>query len=197
MNAYALQWNTREHLNQGRRKKWEMRKSVTRTVRLDDDLDRAIQDQASETRVSVNFLVNRLIRKYVEWDIPAEKFGLGPVASVLLNRLFEDIDEESAGELGRWTAHEFTAPFCRYLFGELSFDTIVHTFRRASVYGSRYAFDTTSDSRNRIIVLRHNGGRKVSLFYAGIFKGLFTEALKMEVSVESTHDYCIAQVRIA
>ena len=171
-------------------------KSVTRTVRLDDDLDTKMQNRAKESSVSVNFLINRLIRKYIEWDIPAEKFGLGPVAAILLNRLFDEVDEETSAEIGRWAAHEFFSPFCRYLFGELTFQTTILTFRRASDYGSRYSFDTTSDSRHRIIVLRHNGGNKVSSFYAGMFKGLYSDILKMELSVESTHDYCIAQLGI-
>ena len=174
-----------------------MRKSVTRTVRLDDDLDRQIQDRARESNASVNFLVNHLIRKYVEWDVPAEKFGLGPVAGILLNRMFEEIDESKSAELGRWTAHEFFSPFCRYLFGELTYDTTVLLFRRASEYGSRYTYDVTSNARYRIIVLRHNGGPKVSSFYSGIMKGLYSDILKMDISVESTRDYCIAQIKTA
>jgi predicted hydrocarbon binding protein len=165
-------------------------------VRLDDELDRAIQNRARESNVSVNFLVNRCIRKYIEWDIPAEKFGLGPVAAILLNRLFDEVDEETSAEIGRWAAREFFAPFCRYLFGEFTFETSILTFRRASEYGSRYIFDTTSDARNRIIVLRHNGGQKISSFYAGIFKGIYSDILKMELNVESTRDYCVAQLRI-
>lgn len=171
-------------------------KSVTRTVRIDQDLDKSIQDRANGSRVSVNFLVNRLIRKYIEWDIPAEKFGLGPVAAILLNRMFDGIDEETSAELGKWTAHQFFSPFCRYLFGEVTFKTIILTFRRASEYGSRYAFDTTSDSGNTVIVLRHNGGPKISSFYAGMFRGLYSDILKLEVKVETTHDYCVAQVRV-
>lgn len=173
-----------------------MAKSVTRTLRLEDDLDKALQSRAGESNVSVNFAVNRLIRKYIDWDIPAEKFGLGPVAAILVNRLFEEIDEAKAAELGRWTAREFTIPFTRYLFGELSFETSVRAFRRAAEYGGRYTFDTTTDMRNRIIILRHNGGMKVSMFYSGIMKGIYSDALKMNLDVESTNDYCVAQLRV-
>jgi hypothetical protein len=189
------QSNTREHVKDSPGSVLAMPKSVTRTVRLDDDLDMAIQNRANESHVSVNFVVNRLIRKFIEWDIPAEKFGLGPVAAILLNRLFDEVDEATSAELGKWAAHEFFSPFCRYLFGELTYETSILTFRRASEYGNRYTFDTTSDARNRIIVLRHNGGSKVSSFYAGMFKGIYSDILKMEPNIESTHDYCIVQLR--
>lgn len=166
-------------------------------MRLDGELDTAIQGRAKESNVSVNFLFNRLARKYIEWDLPAERFGLGPVAAILLNRLFDQVNEEEAGELGRWTAHEFFSPFCRYLFGELTVDATISTFRRASDYGGRYTFDSTSDSRSRVIILRHNGGPKISSFYTGVFKGLYSDILKMQINAESTHDYCVVTVRTA
>lgn len=189
--------NTNEHIYRTNSCLDRLPKSVTRTVRLDEELDRAINNRARDSNVSVNFLVNRLIRKFIEWDLPAEKFGLGPVAAILLNRLFDEVNEEEAFELGKWTAREFFSPFCRYLFGELTAETTILTFRRASEYGSRYTFDTTSDTNNRVIVLRHNGGPKISSFYSGIFSGLYSGILKMELKVESTHDYIVAQLRNA
>jgi Ribbon-helix-helix protein, copG family len=171
-----------------------MPKNVTRTVRLDDDLDAAIQEKAKEANTSVNFLVNRLIRKYIDWDIPGEKFGLGPVSASLVNRLFEDKDDKSAFDLGRVAAHEFYEPFAKYLFGELTFETSILLFRRASDYGGRYTFDSNSDRKHQVLVLRHNGGSKISKFYSGIFQGVYGDILKMEVRVESTEDYCVVQL---
>ena len=151
-----------------------MPKNVTRTVRLEDVLDRAIQEKAKEANTSVNFLVNRLIRKYVDWDLPGEKFGLGPVASSLVNRLFDEIDDKSAYELGRSIAHDFYEPYATYLFGELTFETSILLFRRASDYGGRYTFDSNSDKR--------------------VFQGVYSEILKMEVKVESTKEYCVVRL---
>jgi hypothetical protein len=174
-----------------------MPKSVTRTVRLDDDLDRAIQEKSKEANTSVNFLVNRLVRKYIEWDLPGAKFGLGPVAASLVNRLFDNVDDKSAFDLGRRVAHDFYEPFATYLFGDLTFETSIQLFRRASDYGGRYAFDVSSDKRHHVLILRHNGGLKISRFYSGVFQGVFSEILKMELKVESTEDYCVVQLPAA
>jgi len=174
--------------------KSEMPKNVTRTVRLEDGLDRAIQEKAREGNTSVNFLVNKLIRKYIDWDLPGEKFGLGPVASSLVNRLFDEIDEKSAYDLGRSIAREFYEPYATYLFGELTFETSILLFRRASEYGGRYLFDSKSDKRHNVLVLRHNGGQKLSRFYAGVFQGVYSEILKLESKVECTKDYCVVRL---
>jgi predicted transcriptional regulator len=174
-----------------------MSKNVTRTVRLDADLDTAIQEKAKEANTSVNNLVNRVIRKYVDWDVPAAKFGLGPVAAGLLNHLFQDVDEEAAFDLGRGVAHEFTQPFTTYLFGELTLETSIMLWRRAADYGGRYTFDINSDKEHHVFVLRHNGGLRLSTFYSGIFQGLYSEILKIQVKVESTKDYCVVQIPAA
>lgn len=171
-----------------------MPKSVTRTIRLDDDLDAQIHEKAREANTSVNFVVNRLIRKYIEWDLPGQKFGLGPVAASLLNSLFDDITETSAFDLGRRIAHEFYEPFATYLFGELTVETSILLFRRASDYGGRYSFDSNSDKRHQVLVLRQNAGQKISKFYSGVFQGVFSEILNVQVKMETTKDYCVVRV---
>jgi len=171
----------------------ERSKTATRTIRLDEDLNLAIQEKAKDANTSVNFLVNRLIRKYIEWDLPGAKFGIGPVAASLVNILFDDLDEKTAYEMGKRVAHEFTSPFVTYLFGELTFETAISLFRRASDYGGRYTFDINSDKAHHVLVLRHNGGLKLSNFYSGIFQGLYSDILKIQIKIEMTEDYCVVR----
>jgi hypothetical protein len=142
----------------------------------------------------VNFLVNRLVRKYVEWDLPGANFGLGLVAASLLNSLIDDISATSAFDLGRKIAHEFYEPFATYLFGELTLETSFLPFRRASDYGGRYSFDSSSDERHQIFVLRHNAGQKISAFYSGVFQGVYSEILDVEVRIKTTKDYCVVRL---
>jgi hypothetical protein len=171
-----------------------MPKSVTRTVRLDDDLDKAIQNRARDSNVSVNFLVNKLIRKFVDWDLPAEKLGIAHVPAVLFKRLFDNIDDNAAEELGRWLAHEHYDPYFKYVFGELTFEKTVDHFRMGSEYGGRFSFAINSDERNHTIVIKHNAGMKFSRFYAGLLKGVYTDILNMDLKVECTADLCLAHL---
>jgi hypothetical protein len=174
-----------------------MPKSVTRTVRLDDDLDKAIQNRAKDSNVSVNFLVNKLIRKFVDWDIPAEKLGIVHVPAVLFKRLFDSFDDDAAEGLGRWLAHEHYDPFFKYVFGELTFEKTVDHFRMGSEYGGRFSFAINSDERNHTIVIKHNAGMKFSRFYAGLLKGVYTDILTMDLKVECTADLCLAHLVVA
>src|SRR5579863_8411185 len=122
-----------------------MPKSVTRTVRLDKDLDDAIQRRAAEEKITVNFIFNRTVRKLVEWDVPARKLGLVTTPEGLLNRLLDRYDDDGCLELGRASARDYVKPFVVYLFGEFSLENTILLLRRSSQYGGRWEFDDVVD----------------------------------------------------
>jgi hypothetical protein len=170
-----------------------MPKSVTRTVRLEEDLDLAIQDRARDLRVTVNFLVNRAVRKFVEWDIPSEKFGMVIIASALLNKLFDEVDEQTCFKLGRSIAVEVFRPFMEYLFGELTVRASILLLKRASEYGGRFVFDEARDTKKHILIIRHDLGQKGSMYYSGLLEGVFRDLLGKHLKVDCTAALCIAQ----
>lgn len=171
-----------------------MPKSVTRTIRLDEDLDRVIQNRARNENASVNFLMNSIIRKFVEWDIPAEKIGLRSIPEALLSRLIGEKDDEKCNELGRWVAREVFRPLAEYIFGDLSIHTSVQVFKRISQYAGRLRFDDTTDSRKHILILGHNQGHSMSKYYGGVMEGVFHDLLGKQLILECTDSLCIAQL---
>src|SRR5436189_6468448 len=78
------------------------RTAVTRTIRLDGDTDRALSGLAEKERVSVNFLVNRALRKFIEWDVYAEKFGFLSLPASMITKMMSYLSDEEAKEMGRW-----------------------------------------------------------------------------------------------
>jgi hypothetical protein len=123
-------------LNQARPDKLAVAKDVTKTIRLDGDLDRAIQERAREAHVSVNFIVNRLIGRFIDWDTPGREVRDGRSPVVSIRRLYDEIDDERSKGLGGWKAQEFYKAVSMYLFGELTFETSILLFRRISEYGT-------------------------------------------------------------
>jgi hypothetical protein len=93
-------------------------------------------------------------------------------------------------------AREFFEPFGRYLFGELTFETSVEVFRRMSLYGGQFVFDRTSDRNSHHLILRHDADQKLASYYSGLLQGIFAEILKMDLTVESRRDLCVAQFAI-
>lgn len=173
-----------------------MPRSVTRTLRVDEDLDKAIANRASKERVSVNFLVNRSIRKLIEWDVPILELGMVVVPKLLLDRLSGDKDEQKFAEYGREVARDFLKPATQYVIGEFTTASAIEVMRRSSLYSGRFSFDFDEghDSRKQVLVVRHDQGRPWSSYFAGLLDETFGVLLGMDAKVEYTDSLCIAQL---
>src|SRR5207244_7586597 len=83
----------------------EVRRSpdtVTRTFRIDRDVDRKMEGLSSEGRVSMNQMANKALRRYVEWEVNAEKFGTVTTSRQhhqKIPRLFDDRAGKGDGKL--------------------------------------------------------------------------------------------------
>src|SRR5215467_11225783 len=76
-------------------------RAVTRTLRIDSDVESRIEQLAEKEGVSFNLLANRSLRKLVEWEATAEKFGFCQVAVHTLEREFGLRSENQSRNLGR------------------------------------------------------------------------------------------------
>src|SRR5438552_7143545 len=76
-------------------------RSVTRTLRLDEDVRGCIVEMAEREQFSFNLLANRALRKLVEWEDKAGKFGFIQVPTSLVEKVFSILSDEEARELGR------------------------------------------------------------------------------------------------
>src|SRR3989442_15860358 len=76
-------------------------RSVTRTLRLDEDVEAGIVRMAEREQFSFNLLANRALRKLVEWDDKAGKFRFIQVPTSLVEKVFSILSDEEPRKLAR------------------------------------------------------------------------------------------------
>ena len=173
-------------------------KSVTRTLRIDQALDRALSKRAQSERVSVNFLVGRCIRRFIEWDAPVSEFGMVSAPRLMLDELITAKDGDALERLGRQVAREFLKPATEFIMGEFTTEGAAEILRRAALYGRRFGFDFGDgrDDRSWVIVLRHEQGAKWARYYAGLLDETFRVLLGRTMKIASTDTLCVAQLPV-
>ena len=162
--------------------------SVTRTVRIEKDLDDLIQTLANHERMSVNALVNKSLRNLADWDRFADFFGMMTFTPMLVEGLVERLSVEEAVALGRKNADELAEPMIMLMLGE--FDT-VHALEALRRFGSgtrSFRFDDRVDGKRHVMVVRHAKGRKWSAFFEGMLIGIFQDGLGIRLSVSTKSD---------
>jgi hypothetical protein len=140
--------------------------------------------------------VSRCLRRLVEWDAPILGLGMVVIPKLLLERLSGKVDEATFETWGREMARDFLKPATIYSLGEFTLGSVVEVLRRTSVYSGRFNFDfgQGSDSRKRVVVLRHDQGRLWSRYYMGLLDETFKVLLGEEMTVAYTDSLCIAQL---
>ena len=173
-------------------------RSVTRTLRLDAALDQFLAQSAERAGISPSALVNQALRKYVEWDAYAEKFGVVSIPQSLIHRVMDDHSDAQARELGAWVGRTHVREFLTFWFKEVSPRTLVQGYPRLEAkYGRAFEYEERSEGASWVVVLKHRGGRKWSLYYEELLKAVFKDILHREITIEWTEHQVVARFSLA
>src|SRR5712692_11252690 len=86
-------------------------KSVVRSLRLDEDVDKSLHKLASDEGISINSLVNRALRRYVVWDVNSSRFGGVTLAGASLTRIMNYLSDDEVREYAQWVADNSVRDF--------------------------------------------------------------------------------------
>ncbi len=166
-------------------------KSVTRTIRIDEDIDFQLEKLAHEQRVSVNYFANQALRKFVEWDVFADRLGFVTLPSDIFEKLVGFTTDEQAKELGSWFGKNLAKDLIAFLFKRVDLETSVRALELLGPrYGKAFRFEYTNDGHLTTVILNHGFGRKASVFYSEAVKALLKDLVNTQVDIGmSEHQY--------
>jgi hypothetical protein len=171
--------------------------SVTRSVRIEKDADERLRLLAEQGDASVNTLVNRALRKFVEWDAYGEKFGFITMPAIILVKLMDCLTDEEARELGGWAGRNLVKEYIMFWFKELTPETLLEGFPKLlAKYGRAFAYEELVEDDRRIIILKHGSGPRWSTFYEEMIRVAFREHLQRDVRVEKTENQVVVRLRL-
>src|SRR2546427_9837362 len=122
--------------------------SETRTIRLEGDVFPKLEELAEQENVSISFIINKALRRHVEWQIYAEKFGFMMAFTANMRRIFESLTDLEARDLGRQSAENEFSEFINFWFKKIDFDTTVQALKMpVSEYARCVNFADSFDGR--------------------------------------------------
>ena len=139
--------------------------TTLRTVRIPQELDDALEAISKERGLSVNSFVSMLLKKYVEWDKYAERFGYITLTRESLRRILQATDGskliDSAQDYGSTVPKEFLM----FWFKELNIDSVLNALSLRCKYANVAEYELKVDGKNYIIILHHDLGIRWSEFF--------------------------------
>jgi len=166
--------------------------SETRTIRLEGDILFKLEELANQENVSISFIINKALRRHVEWEIYAEKFGFMMVFTAKMRRIYESLTDAEARELGSQSAENEYSEFINFWFKKIDFDTTVKALELlGSEYARSFKFEHSFDGSMHTIIFKHDRGPMTSAYYAEMAKVLFNRLNLKVDTVESDQQVTI------
>jgi hypothetical protein len=168
-------------------------RSVTRTLRLDEDVEAGIVEMAEREQFSFNLLANRALRKLVEWDDKATKFGFIQVPTSIVEKVFNILSDDEARELGREAGANSLPEMVLFWFKKFNPENALKALEMIGSYGNAFRVQYTIDGGTDTVVLKHDRGPRVSAFYGELFQSLF-KPMGAKVETHETDGQVVATI---
>jgi len=166
-------------------------KSVVRSLRLYEDVDKSLHKLASVEGISVNSLVNRALRRYVVWDVNSSRFGGVTLAGASLTRIMNYLSDDEVREYARWVAENSVRDFVTFFFRDVTLHTLLGGLKLLGGYGGHFVYEESTTGRVRTVVLKHGRGMKWSIHYGEWVSLAVEKLLGLKVETEKTENQVI------
>jgi len=146
------------------------KKTVVRAIRITEELDKILREEADAKNISVASLVQSIFTRHAEWDRYTEKFVHYSLPSDGLKAIIEAADEETMLRNAEESPKAVKA-FSLYWFKEFSVDTFLRILALNSKYGRHYDCQISNDGKQARISIHHALGKKWSDMLSKQFGG--------------------------
>jgi hypothetical protein len=186
------------------------KKTRTVTFRVDSRIVDGLQHEADNNGISLNILVNQLLRRYHDWGKYESKLNMMPVPKVMLSSCMDisvDIVREILDAKG---TEEYTNKMVRHA-AEIAFDAmkdavllmkneynlwdvleVLREYMRASGIKSEHRIA----GRKNIFVIQHEMGEYWSLFTQELLKLIFERLAKVKIESKITANTTVVEVTL-
>jgi len=171
-----------------------LERRARRTFTIDPDVSEKIDILAGGHNIEINVLVNRALRRFIEWGRYVDNFKLVTSDPRLMKVLWSHISIDDARRMGTETGNDAVAEFILYYFHKFDLDSVLKTFRVIGAeYCNAYVYSEFGDQENRTVILRHSVGRAASAYYGSSLKALCSR-LGLDLELEESDDQVICKI---
>ena len=159
------------------------KKTSTITFRLDDDTIHRLRDLSKVQEVSTNTLVNQALKRFIDWDVYLPRSGFVILSKPVLKKLFDGMDETSVVEVASTIGKEGIEDIALFMRGKVELISFISWYEILMI-NSSVQISHLVDNGFHNMVLKHDLGRKWSLYQKTILELIFKELFQKKIELE-------------
>jgi hypothetical protein len=166
------------------------RKTTTITLRIDTDVMQSLYNRAEQDDISLNTLVNQVLKRYVEWDMYESKAGIIPLSKPVAKELFQRLSREDIIEMAKGVAKNAVYDIALFMKGgKLDPDLFVSWFlsrmKNCSEISETNVGGESSENPHTYII-KHDLGENWSLYHKALLESIFNDMLASPIHIGTT-----------
>lgn len=182
------------------------------TFRLDPNTVDNLQREADQKEISLNVLVNQVLRRYVKWDTFESKIGMMPVPKIILSTCFnkailaanesgmnqDEIEShrddmiKSAAEIS-FSLIKDSALLMKRTYNLWTVLEILQEYMKVSDMKSDHRIEA---GNNHVFIIQHELGENWSLFTKVLLNLIFENLARVRPDINTTPNTIIAKVTL-
>jgi hypothetical protein len=186
----------------------QSKKTRSVTFRLDSSVIDELQTEADGREISLNVLVNQVLKRYSEWDRFENKIGMMPVPKVILSSLIDKaiLVAKSSGikDIDRYR-DDIIKQAAQLAFGLMK-DSVLFMKRQYNLWvvlsvleeymkvSGIKADHKIEGSRKHVFIIQHELGENWSLFTKELLTLIFQNLANVRAEINTTSNTTVAEV---
>ncbi|MGH9963718.1 MAG: hypothetical protein ACRD5E_02665 [Nitrososphaeraceae archaeon] len=155
------------------------KRTTTMTFRIESEIIQRLKNKAGQDEITLNTLVNHILKRYIEWGMYAEdKIGLVSLSRPLAGELFNKLNKEEvvrlASEVGKGAVIDLTL----FMKGDLSSSSFIDWFLSRMKNSSASVASKSNSDGVQSYVIKHDMGENWSLYHKTVVESIFNEMQK-------------------
>lgn len=159
--------------------------TTTITFRISKQYEEYLRKRAKQDKVSINIIANKILGEYIEWLQFIEKFGTIILSKDAFSALVKVIDEKELISLAIKIGQKTPKEFILFKWKKITDRNVIEFIKMFSHHCMNGECDYNTTPDNKITIsLKHNMGRKVSIFLKYYIQSIIQETLKRDSETE-------------
>jgi hypothetical protein len=186
----------------------QSRKTRSVTFRIDASVIDELQTESDNKEISLNVMVNQILKRYAEWDRYENKIGMMPVPKVILSGLIETsmTMAKRAGVKDLDSYRSEIAKQAANIAFDLMKDSVLYMKKRYNLWvvlsvleeymkvSGIKADHKIEGSRKHVFVIQHDLGEDWSLFTKELLRLIFENLANVKAEISITPNTTVAEV---
>jgi hypothetical protein len=166
----------------------------TRSFRVEQYVSNILDEEAERMGISVNALVNIILKHYSEFSRFLSKIDLVILNREILTKFLEIMEDQEIFKIGLELGETIPKDTILFWKKELAQQNVFEYLEKIICrYGLLGTYDEINQDGWKIIVIRHRLGKKGSIFFHGYIKSIFN-IVGLDNTIELTESSVKAKI---